>query len=92
MGLTQTKTYIRGGGTHRSVPPPMHSKVKFFSSTKRLSSQSSVEKVYNSEPKVNSAPKKIDWDFHEVNEENYDTIKYEIRKLANRNKIDLSMM
>lgn len=35
---------------------------------------------------------RIDWDIYPVSEENYDPLKYEVKKLPTRSKIDMSII
>ena len=59
------------------MPPPIRSKVQFYSSSKRLSSQSNMSGGYVFEVnKNNEGKRKIEWDLKEINEENYDMVKY----------------
>ena len=65
--MGQRQTYVRGGGSHRSVPPPIQSKVQLYSSSKRLSSQSNMSVGYVFEaPKNNQGKRKIEWDIKEI--------------------------
>lgn len=67
--MGQRQTYVRGGGSHRSVPPPIQSKVQLYSSSKRLSSQSSLSGGFVFEgQKNNDGKRKIEWDVKEINE------------------------
>ena len=65
--MGQPQTYIRGGGTNRTVPPPIQSKAKFYSSSKRLSTSRSVSENFsfkdnNIEKKVEAVEKKFEAD------------------------------
>ncbi len=51
--MGQPQTYIRGGGSHKTVPPLIQSKVQLFKSSKRLSSGSNVTAHYSHDVVVN---------------------------------------
>ena len=40
--MGQTHTYVKGKGTPSNVPPPLQSKVDFYSTNKRISTQSQL--------------------------------------------------
>ena len=70
MGKTQS--YVRGGGSHSSVPIPLNTKVELYRSSKRLVSGNRM----NSQGSLGGGDtmfdprgkKKIDWDIQSVSE------------------------
>ena len=52
--MGQPQTYIRGGGSHKTVPPPIHDKIQLYRSTKKLSIESNVTAHYTHDVVLNN--------------------------------------
>lgn len=65
MGKTQS--YVKGGGSHGSVPVPLNSKVDLYRTSKRLGSGAIASRVGLSmrdfDPKSH---KRIEWDIYPI--------------------------
>ena len=85
------ETYIKGNGTHHSVPPPMQSKVELYRSTIKLSSLSKMQNSHKSMDRRYSN-QKIDMDIKHINEEKYSLSRYKVKKLAGRNRVNMTMI
>lgn len=89
MGKTQS--YVKGGGSHTSVPVPLNSKVELYRTSRKIGSGASEARVST---RVFDARnhRRIEWDISPISEEHYDTVRYEIKKLPTRSKIDMSII
>lgn len=92
MGNMANRTYVKGGGSHHNVPVPLTSKIDLYRSSKRLDSQNGLSAATISRQFDPRSHKKIEWDIYPISEEGYDTVKYEVKKLATRSKIDMSII
>ncbi len=87
------QSYVKGGGSHTSVPVALNSKIDLYRSSKRLVSGNIQSKVdLSGRPFDPRNHKRIEWDIAPISEENYDNIKYEVNKLPNRTKIEMSIL
>lgn len=90
--MGQGKSYVKGGGSHHNVPVPLNSKIELYRSTRKLNSGSIPSAATLSRQFIPRENMRIDWDIYPVSEENYDPLKYEVKKLPTRSKIDMSII
>lgn len=78
--MGQQQTYVKGGGSHKSVPPPLESKVSLYKTSKRIiDSGSQMHSRTTMSPSIQIDPrhnKRIENDINRISDEGYDTIKY----------------
>ena len=95
--MGQRQTYVKGGGTHRFVPPPLDSKVSLYRTSKKIVDSGSQLHSRNTLARPSTSfhhrgHKRLENDMTRISDEGYDTIKYEIKKFSVPNKIDMSIV
>lgn len=60
------KSYVKGGGSHTSVPVPLNSKVDLYRTNKKIVSGNVQSQADLSKPFDPRNHKKIDWDIYPI--------------------------